>query len=371
MPYMNGFLKIMKKFINKTNTPPFDKKLVIIKTQDYPSSNSIVRLAQILRKYLLLFVSFQYKYLKDRISINEKNILWIHNSTENIGDSLMKTSSIRYLKSNGYSVDLCVVPKLYDLYKNNSYCHNVINLNSLANLSEKYDLIILDSLSSKCMKIKMKYYYAKPFVTLYGFFNHFRPDYNLILFSWYRIQYLLNKHENIDNIAKPFVGKLSAKNIKINNLNIKNKSIAIVCGGKKGDDYRIYPNWIQVIELIDRNNIDIIPIVLVGSENGIEYSNQITNNFSDRVNLTDTVGKFTLSETQSIISSCELVVGPDGGILQLANALDKKIIALFAQIDSRLRFTEATEYQCLYDDKAVKNIKAEDIVNKILMANKN
>ena len=366
----------IKKFINKTNTPPFDKKLLIIKTQDYginirPKSNSIVRLAQILRKYLLLFVSFQYKYLKDRISINEKNILWIHNSTENIGDSLMKTSSIRYLKSNGYSVDLCVLPKLYDLYNNNSYCRNVINLNSLANLSEKYDLIILDSLSSICMKIKMKYYYAKPFVTLYGFFNHFRPDYNLILFSWYRIQYLLNKHENIDNIAKPFVGKLSAKNIKINNLNIKNKSIAIVCGGKKGDDYRIYPNWIQVIEHIDRNNIDTIPIVLVGSENGIEYSNQITNNFSDRVNLTDTVGKFTLSETQSIISSCELVVGPDGGILQLANALDKKIIALFAQIDSRLRFTEATKYQCLYDDKAVKNIKAEDIANEILMANKN
>ena len=103
----------------------------------------------------MLFVFFQYKYLKDRISTNEKNILWIHNSTENIGDSLMKTSSIRYLKSNGYSVDLCVLPILYDLYKNNSYCRNVINLDSLANLAEKYDLIILDSLSSKCMKIKM------------------------------------------------------------------------------------------------------------------------------------------------------------------------------------------------------------------------
>ena len=221
---MNGFLKIINKFINKTNTPPFDKKLVIIKTQDYPTSNSIVRLAKILRKYLLLFVFFQYKYLKDRISANEKNILWIHNTTENIGDSLMKTSSIRYLKSNGYSVDLCVLPKLYDLYKNNSYCRNVINLNSLVNLTEKYDLIILDSLSSKCMKLKMKYYYDKPFVTLYGFFNHFRSDYNLMLFSWYRIQYLLNKHENIDNIAKPFVGKLSTKNLKINDLNIKNNS---------------------------------------------------------------------------------------------------------------------------------------------------
>ena len=145
---LKKILRRIKKFVNKTKTPPFDKKLVIIKTQDYQKhrrSNFIVQLAQILRKYLLLFVFFQYKYLKDRISINEKNILWIHNTTENIGDSLMKTSSIRYLKSNDYSVDLCVLPRLYVLYKNNSYCRNVINLNSLANLSEKYDLIILDS----------------------------------------------------------------------------------------------------------------------------------------------------------------------------------------------------------------------------------
>ena len=362
-------MKKIRKLINKTNTPPFNKKLVTIKTQGYPRSNFIVQLARILRKYLLLFVSFQYKYLKERISINEKNILWIHNTTENIGDSLMKTSSIRYLKSNGYSVDLCVLPKLYDLYKNNSYCRNVIKLDNLANLSEKYDLIILDSLSSKCMKIKMKYYYSKLFVTLYDFYNYFRPDYNLILFSWYRMQYLLNKHENIDNIAKPFVGKSSVKNIKINNLNIKNKSIAIVCGGI--NNYRIYPNWIQVIELIDRNNIDTIPIVLVGSENGIEYSNQIINHFSNRGNLIDTVGKFTIIETKSIINSCELVVGADGGILQLASALDKKIIALFAQIDSRLRFTEATEYKYLYDDNEVKNIKAKDITNEILIANMN
>jgi len=362
-------MKKIRKLINKTNTPPFNKKLVTIKTQGYPRSNFIVQLARILRKYLLLFVSFQYKYLKERISINEKNILWIHNTTENIGDSLMKTSSIRYLKSNGYSVDLCVLPKLYDLYKNNSYCRNVIKLDNLANLSEKYDLIILDSLSSKCMKIKMKYYYSKLFVTLYDFYNYFRPDYNLILFSWYRMQYLLNKHENIDNIAKPFVGKSSVKNIKINNLNIKNKSIAIVCGGI--NNYRIYPNWIQVIELIDRNNIDTIPIVLVGSENGIEYSNQIINHFSNRGNLIDTVGKFTIIETKSIINACELVVGADGGILQLASALDKKIIALFAQIDSRLRFTEATEYKYLYDDNEVKNIKAKDITNEILIANMN
>ena len=168
----------------------------------------------------MLFVFFQYKYLKDRISINEKNILWIHNTTENIGDSLMKTSSIRYLKSNGFSVDLCVLPKLYDLYRNNSYCRNVINLNSLANLSEKYDLIILDSLSSKCMKIKLKYYYAKPFVTLYDFFNYFRPDYNLIFFSLFK-QYWIAATKIINLKNPKFLKALIEKSSATKLLNIK------------------------------------------------------------------------------------------------------------------------------------------------------
>ena len=98
---LRKILRRIKKLVNKTKTPPFDKKLVTIKTQDYPRSNFIVQLTQLLRRYLMLFVFFQYKYLKDRISINEKNILWIHNTTENIGDSLMKTSSIRYLDVPG------------------------------------------------------------------------------------------------------------------------------------------------------------------------------------------------------------------------------------------------------------------------------
>ena len=72
-----------------------------------------------------------------------------------------------------------------------------------------------------------------------------------------------------------------------------------------------------------------------------------------------------LLETKSIISCCKLVVGPDGGLLQIANALDKKIIALFAQIDSRLRFTKASNYKCLYDDRSVNNIAAENISKEI------
>jgi len=355
-------------FINKMDEPPFKKKLLVIKT-NHPKNHSpepkfLVQFIKLLRRHLMLYVFFQHKCLNNKISNNQKNILWIHNTTENIGDSLMKTSSIRYLKSKGYSVDLCVPEKFYDLYRNNSYCNDLLKLDSLSNNNKNYDLIMLDALSSKCMKIKMKFYYSKPFVTMYEFFNYFRADYNLIFFSWYRVQHLINQDEYIDDIAKPFVGELSHH--KILNLGINNSFVAIVCGGV--NEYRTYPFWDSVISIIDNKEVEKVPIVLIGSDNGISHASEISHKFNERKDFINAVGKFTLSETKAIISCCKLIVGPDGGLIQVANALDKKVIALFAQIDSRLRFTEATDYKALYDDRSVQNINPEEIAKEILFA---
>ena len=361
-------MRKVKKFINKMDVPPFKKKLLVIKT-NHPKNHSpepkfLVQLIKLIRRHLMLYIFFQYKYLNSKISNNQKNILWIHNTTENIGDSLMKTSSIRYLKSKGYAVDLCVPDRLYDLYRNNSHCNNVLKLDSLSSNQKNYDLIMLDALSSKCLKIKMKFYFSKPFVTLYEFFNYFRADYNLIFFSWYRIQHLLNQEEYIDDIAKPFVGGLTHK--KILSLAINNAFVAIICGGI--NDFRSYPFWDSVISIIDNKETEKVPIVLIGSDNGISNASEISHKFTERKNFINAVGKFTLSETKSIIGSCKLIVGPDGGLIQVANALDKKVVALFAQIDSRLRFTEATDYKALYDDKSVQNINPEEIAKEILLA---
>jgi ADP-heptose:LPS heptosyltransferase len=358
-------MRRVKKFINQIDEPPFKKKLLVIKTNHLnshsPKPKFLEQFVKLLRRHLMLYMSFQSKYLNNEIRKNQKNILWIHNTTDNIGDSLMKTSSIRYLKSQGYSVDLCVPERFYDLYRNNSYCHNVIRLDSLPNNHKNYDLVMLDALSSKCLKIKMRYFNSLPFITLYGYFNYYRADYNLILFSWYRVQYLLNHNEQIDKIAKPIVGELVDD--KISNLRLNHSFIAIICGGV--DDYRTYNKWNKVLSIIDKKESEALPVVLIGSDNGTECANKIISQFNDRKNLINAVGKYTLSETKSIISCCKLVVGPDGGLLQIANALDKKIIALFAQIDCRLRFTEATDYKCLYDERSVNNIAAENISKEI------
>jgi len=356
----------INQFASIITSPPFTKKLLVIDTKHRkghsPEPKFFIQLIKLFRRHLMLYVFFQYRYLNKKINSDSKRILWIHNTTENIGDSLMKTSSIRYLKFHGYSVDLCVEEKFYDLYRNNPYCLNVTKIKDLPENKENYDLIMLDALSSKCIKTKMQFYRSKPFVTLYEFFNYYRADYNLIYFSWYRIQYLLDMDEYVDKMARPFVGKLKENNLE--SLNIENNSLAIVCGGI--NEFRIYPKWVKVISLIDKNLNINMPIVLVGSENGLKYANEIVDEFKDRSQLINCVGKYTLSESKAIISKCNMVIGPDGGILQIANALDKKIIALFAQIDCRLRFTEATKYLCLYDEKAVKNINPEDVANSII-----
>ena len=96
-------MRKVKKFINKMDVPPFKKKLLVIQT-NHPKNHSpepkfLVQLIKLIRRHLMLYIFFQYKYLNSKISNNQKNILWVHNTTENIGDSLMKTSSINTCRS--------------------------------------------------------------------------------------------------------------------------------------------------------------------------------------------------------------------------------------------------------------------------------
>ena len=134
--------------------------------------------------------------------------------------------------------------------------------------------------------------------------------------------------------------------------------------GREPDD--VYADLIKDIGVTDLsievNGFNSRDLIL----NGVKYADEIVNTFKDRGQLVNCVGKYTLSESKSIISKCNMIIGPDGGILQIASAFDKKIIALFAQIDCKLRFTEATDYICLYDEKAVENINPEDIANSVI-----
>ncbi len=105
--------------------------------------------------------------------------------------------------------------------------------------------------------------------------------------------------------------------------------IGLIVGGRWPS--KTYPKK-SYIELINRvlHNYENIGFVLLGNDlqpgEQIAKHNQSVDNFS---------GKISLKETMGIISHTDLIIGPDGGLLNIAIALKKPIIGLFGSVDPK------------------------------------
>ncbi|MEJ5245540.1 MAG: glycosyltransferase family 9 protein [Bacteroidota bacterium] len=76
---------------------------------------------------------------------------------------------------------------------------------------------------------------------------------------------------------------------------------------------------------------------LFGNKNEIENSNIITNLFN--VNVENFTGKLSLSDTINKISECDYFISNDTGLMHIASALQKPIVAIFGSTVPELGFT--------------------------------
>jgi len=222
-------MKITERF-KETYSLPFDT-LVPNYTKIYLDQKSL------LLRFFKFFKRYAYMYLKKQISLEEKQIkdyhkkiLWINISAPSLGDSLMDLSSRVLLKDR--SVDLLTSKKNINLYKNDIFFENTYS-NLTEVLNNIYDLVIVDSYSSRTLKIKNKLFPRLNYVSMFGFYNG--PEVNRVLFSFYRMDFLLQNRlntEQINSIAKTTISiSLSDKNF-VNKIDLPKAFISIIIGGE-------------------------------------------------------------------------------------------------------------------------------------------
>jgi ADP-heptose:LPS heptosyltransferase len=114
---------------------------------------------------------------------------------------------------------------------------------------------------------------------------------------------------------------------------------------------------------IDNN----LKVILLGSENAKEAEEEILKNISSS-NLLSYVTKFSFNQTAQIISQANYLFCCDGGLMHAANALDTKIIPLFARLQAELQLTKACKAFPLFDLLDVNNISVEDVILKYIEA---
>ena len=311
-----------------------------------------------IKRYLYIHLRGQNSLEIYNILPEHNNILWINISAPSLGDSLMDLSSRTMLI--GRKVDLFTDNKNSGLYKDDFLFSTVFtDINQV--VERKYDLVVLDSYSTRSIDIKVKIARLTPFVGMFGYYNG--PEVNRVLFSFHQMNNLLGyvKTENeLNKIARTSISISSDDQELIQRTKFPSSFIAIVIGGEW--NHRIYNKWDCVIEKLISKDSNL-NIILIGSDNAKDNAKVIFEKFAN-YNIFNCVAKFTFKQTTEIINQAEILFCCDGGLMHSANAVKTPIIPLFARQEAHMQLTESICAFPLFDKRDVNNILVEDILQK-------
>lgn len=343
---------------NKTYILPF-KFNIPNYTQDFLDQTSkFKRWTKFVKRYLYIIFKGQKMFEIFSILPTHKNILWVNISAPSLGDSLMDLSSRTMLK--GKNIDLFTDKKNAHIYIDDHIFTNVYTRQTDINHS-KYDLVIVDSFSSRSINVKSKIAPNTPFVGMFGYYNG--PEVNRILFSFHQMNHLLDyiKTESEINISAKNSITISKQDLQVvNHIDLPTKFTAIVLGGEWS--YRTYDQWDKVIEQILINDKQT-NFVFIGSGNAKDTARKLVDQFS-KSNTLDCVGRFSFNQTAQIIKQAQILLCCDGGLMHASNAVNTPIIPLFARLTPHMQLTEVIHAFPLFDKSDVNHIPVKKVLEK-------
>ena len=343
---------------NKTYTLPF-KFDIPNYTQDFLNQfPKFKRWLKFIKRYLYIVLKGQKNLEVFKISNDYKNILWINISAPSLGDSLMDLSSRVILK--GKNVDLFTDQKNSHIYTDDHIFKSVYTKIKEVNKS-KYDLIIIDSYSSRSINVKSKIAPSTPFIGMFGYYNG--PEVNRVLFSFHQMNHLMGyikTESEINASAKASMSIGKSDQDVVEQINLPDNYIAIVLGGEWG--YRTYNKWDQVIAKIFARD-ERINIVLIGSNNAKDTTKTLLSQFS-KSNVFNCVAKYSFNQTAQIIKQAQTLLCCDGGLMHASNAVNTPVIPLFARLTPQMQLTNAIHAFPLFDKSDVNNISVESVLER-------
>jgi len=315
------------------------------------------RVFKFLKRYIYIILKSQANLEVFKILPIHKNILWINVSAPSLGDSLMDLSSRTLL--NDRNLDLFTDSKNSMIYENDIFFNNIFT--EISDVKKfHYDLIIIDSYSSRSIKIKTKVAHKTIFVGIYGFFNG--PEVNRNLYSFHQMNQLLaypKSEKEINSLAKCSIS-ISKEDQEIVKKIIPKKYITIAIGGEW--QYKTYNKWNELIKQITLLDKELI-IIFVGSKNAEKISKDLLIEFPN-VKILNLSSVLSFNQTAEVIRKSELFLCCDGGLMHAATALNVKIVPLFARLTAAMLFTRDLETFTLFDEHDVNNIQVHDVVSK-------
>jgi len=347
----------MLKFFKRTHTLPFKFDIPSYSKFYLEQSNSITCFIKFFKRYIYILLKKQNHHEIFLIQKVHKKLLWINLSAPSLGDSLMDLSSRIMLEDK--SIDLFTDIKNAHIYSDDRFFNKIYTkISEVDKLA--YDLVILDSYSTKSIKVKAKVSPKTPYVGMFGYFNG--PEVNRVLFSFHQMNNLLNYHKSkndINILAKNSIS-ISKEDYEIVNNLIYNNYITIALGGEW--QYRTYNKWNKVLDLL-LSHEKKLNVVLIGSTNAQKAATEIIYKFP-QCNIFNFVSKLSFNQTAAIIKRSQILLCCDGGLMHAATAVNAKILPLFSRLSPEMQLTNAANAFPLFDANDVNNIPVQSIFLK-------
>jgi ADP-heptose:LPS heptosyltransferase len=349
------------KNFRRTCQLPFDNEIPNYIDVHLRNVNKYKRYLKYLRRAFFIYIKGQKNLEIFKILPEHKHILWINISAPSLGDSLMDLSARIMLLDK--KIDLFTDRRNSHIYEDDLVFNNIYTSETEVKKST-YDLVIIDSYSTRSMRIKSKIASDIYYVGVYAYFNG--PEVNRILFSFHQINNLLGNFKTEDEInllAKNSI-TISENDQEIIEQITPKKYISFVLGGEWS--YKTYEKWSEVIEKIIAANKEL-HIVFIGSENAKFISKKIIKFFPQAL-IYNFVSKLTFKQSVEVMRRSDLVFCCDGGLMHAANAVNAKTITLFARLTPEMLLTKDTSSLNLYDKQNVNNISSREILSKYYKA---
>ncbi|MBC7992747.1 MAG: hypothetical protein H7Z15_05835 [Rhizobacter sp.] len=353
-----SLVRSLRRYAEETWVPPFPQPLPS-NTDQYAGQVSWRRAAwrRALRQLRLSWHG-QASLVRSRIDLQtHRRVLWIHQGTPQVGDSLMDLAARVLLKGRVDRLDLLTEPHLLPLYRNDEVFTQVGS--TASELASTYDLVLLHSTSSRSVRDKLAHYTALPFAHVHGYFTG--PEFNRTLFGFYRLAQLLQlplDEGEINRIARPSMRAAADDERTVEALQIPPGALVVALGGVR--DWRTYEQWPQVLQQLHACGVRA-PVVLVGAENGLPMRDAIQA-ANTGLRIIDRVAQHSLGEVHALMRRCALAICADGGLLHVAHAANVPVVALFAGIiDPSFRVTAANRTRSLYGARSVNDVPASEV----------
>lgn len=255
-----------------------------------------------------------------------------------IGDIVLTTPVIRCLKQQlpNASIHVATKANFVSIWENNPYVDKVFTLEKSTAIlinqlkEEQYDQII--DLHRNLRTYRISWALGKPV----------RRFNKLNIRKWVRVNWKWKvlpkkhiverymdavKHLNIKNDQKGLDYFLSEKD----NISLpttfptiaSSKFVAIALGAQHATK-RIPED--KLVEIIGKVSY---PILLLGGKEDTALGERLVKKFPDRKDIINTAGQFSLNQSASLIQQCYYIITPDTGLMHIAAAFQKRIVAVW------------------------------------------